>query len=179
MNLEKLYRQALSHREIHDCGASPYESYQKLYDLVLEYKPNNILEIGTGIGFSSVIMSLAAAKAHIDSIEKDPEHYQISKDFVESAGLNQKILLHNVVAEDFLPTLTTTYDLIFFDGFQIHYEFLPQYERLLKAGGVLILGNNHLASRTSTQFFHEFVKSEKWKILEQFADTTVAKRTTN
>ena len=53
---------------------------------------------------------------------------------------------------------------------------MSQYLRLLKVGGILILGNNHLTSKTSDQFFKELSNVANWQILEKFADTTIAKK---
>lgn len=176
MTLEELYNNAVSHQINHDCSAHPYESYQKLFDLVQEYKPNDVLEIGSGNGFSAMIMSLANPSSSILSLEKDEEHFKIAKETVRQHKLDQNIHFLNEVAEEYLPKLTGKFDLIFFDGFQIHYEFLPHYLRLLKTGGILFLGNNHLGSRTSQQFFDELENSGDWIIVEKFAETTVAKR---
>lgn len=174
MNLSDLYQQAIRHQQEHNCSAHPYENYQKLFDYVTANRPNKILEIGTGIGFTSVVMALASDSAQIETLEKDSEHAQMAQDFITKQGLSDRIIIHNVIAEDFLVTLTGPYDLIFFDGFQIHYEFLPHYERLLHSGGILILGNNHLTSKTSDQFFTELAYKEKWQIVEQFSETTIA-----
>lgn len=176
MNLKDLYKQAVAHRAEHDCSAHPYEEYEKLFNIVEQYQPKRILEIGAGVGFTAVVMSQASANARIDTIEKDPEHAQAAAKFITNQNLTERIKVYNVIAEEFLPTLDQQYDLIFFDGYQIHYEFLPHYERLLTASGILILGNNHLTSKTSDRFFDELTSSGKWKILEQFADTMVAQR---
>ncbi len=176
MDLNHLFSEAVTHRNEHDCSAYPYEDYNRLFDLVKESQPKRILEIGTGIGFTSVVMATASPAAMIDTIEKDSEHANLATDFIKANNLAKKIIVHNVIAEEFLPTLTTKYDLIFFDGYQIHYEFLPHYKRLLTRSGILILGNNHLSSKTSEQFFNELNQQSNWKIIEQFADTTVAER---
>lgn len=179
MRLTELYQQAVAHRIEHDCSAYPYEDYTRLFNLVKESQPKRILEIGTGIGFTSVVMAIASPDAKIDTIEKDVEHAKLATGFINNNNLSKGISVHNVVAEEFLPTLSTQYDLIFFDGYQIHYEFLPHYERLLTQSGIMIIGNNHLTSKTSDQFFDELNDVTKWQILEKFADTVVVKKVTN
>lgn len=176
MTLDELYQKAVSHRTQHGCSAYPYEDYQKLSEIVAKHQPRQILEIGTGMGFTSVVMALASPAARIDTLEKDLEHIRTAQEFIALHQLSERITVHNVVAEEYLPTLNQQYDLIFFDGFQIHYEFLPHYERLLTPSGIIIVGNNHLTSKTSDQFFEEFTNNHNWKILERFADTTVAER---
>ncbi len=175
-NLEQLFNQAVDHRNNHDCSAYPYENYQKLFDTVLGFKAKYILEIGTGMGFTSAVIANASPDIKIDTIEKDAIHAQTAKDFLLKNGVDGQVNVINDIAELVLSSLIGQYDLIFFDGYQIHYEFLPHYERLLKPNGILFLGNNHLGSRTSDQFFQELTSNRNWKILEKFADTTVAKR---
>ena len=194
MNLRLLYQRAVLHQQEHRCSAHPYQEYERLAEIVFEHQPKRILEIGTGCGFTAVVMAQQALLAKIDSIEKDIEHAELARKFIAdcvvsataspaTAGsrarpeiTNSHITIHNKVAEEFLPTLARFYDLIFFDGYQIHFEFLSHYERLLKSGGVLVLGNNHLTSKTSDQFFDGLRNPERWKILDQFADTIVAQR---
>lgn len=176
MNLQQLFEQAILHQKEHGCSAHPYENYQRLFSVVTEQKPRRILEIGTGIGFTAVVMAMASELSLVDSLEKDPEHFQQAQRFISEQGYSARITLHNEIAEEFLPKLTEPYDLIFFDGFQIHAEFMPQYLRLLKVGGILVLGNNHLTSKTSDQFFKELSDGARWQILEKFADTTIARK---
>lgn len=178
MNIGTLFQKAIDHRHEHDCSAYPYEEGEKLVEYVQKFQPNKILEIGTGIGYTASIMSLAIPKAHIITIEKNPEHANMAKQYIQEAGINiEEIGIINEPAEQFLTTLNENHDFIFFDGYQIHYEFLPHYKRLLKNNGILFLANNHLKSRTSDQFFNELQTSGEWTILEQFSDTTIAQKT--
>lgn len=174
MTLDELYQKAVSHRTQHGCSAYPYEDYPKLFEIVAKHQPRQILEIGTGMGFTSVVMALASPAARIDTLEKDFAHMETAQEFIASHQLSERITVHNVVAEEYLSTLNQQYDLIFFDGYQIHYEFIPHYEKLLKSGGVLILGNNQLTSKTSDQFFEQLHNQNSWVIIGKFADTTIA-----
>lgn len=176
MNLTKEYNLAVAHQQEHVCSAPPYEEYEKLFELAKITRAKRILEIGTGIGYTALVLAEACPGALIDTIEKDPIHAELAQKYFHSHNLNNRITVHNVIAEEFFLTLNEPYDLIFFDGYQIHYEFLPQYERLLKPNGLLILGNNHLSSKTSDQFFRELTGNGQWEVLEKFSDTTVARK---
>lgn len=176
MQLQELFSQALRHRNEHDCSAYPYEDYLKLIAAVNQYQAKQVLEIGTGMGFTSAAMALQSPDIRIDTIEKDPEHVQAARQFHFANGVKNQIAVLEGPAEQIMSSLAGPYDLIFFDGYQIHYEFLPHYARLLKPGGVLFLANNQLNSKTSDHFWDELKNSGNWQILEQFADTTIAQR---
>lgn len=176
MNLENLYQLTISHKKSHSCSAPPYDNYLRLYEIVKSLKPSRILEIGTGIGFTSIVMANASPGSTIETIEKDKDHVAGARDFIKSHMPSNSINVISGIAELELVELSGPYDLIFFDGFQIHHEFLEQYERLLLKNGILVLGNNHLGSKTSDQFFIEFATNGKWEIIDKFAETIVAKR---
>lgn len=173
MNFDSLFELANQHRQTHKCGALPYEHGHKLVEAIKIFQPSSILEIGTGMGYTSALMALSNSLCNIDTIEKDPEHAQIARDFLVQQGVADRVNVIEKLAESYLPNTNHSYDLIFFDGYQIHYEFLPHYEKLLRNKGILFLANNHLQSKTSNHFFKEINQSKNWRVLEQFADTTI------
>ncbi len=175
INFEDLFVQARAHVAEHNCSAHPYQSYNKLVNYCRKYKPQNILEIGTGTGFITTLLLQTCPEAEIISIEKNEEHWKSSQKFISKYTENSNYTILFEVAEEVLGDLPEdSFDFIFFDGFQIHYEFLPHYQRLLKHGGILFCGNNHLTSRTSDQFFEELNNSPTWEVIEKFEETTVA-----
>jgi predicted O-methyltransferase YrrM len=176
VDLNSLFTFAKQHIDEHDCSAHPYEHVDKLLETIAQYQPRKILEIGTGVGYTAAAMALSFPEIKIDTMEKDEEHAKTAREFLNKQGLWHQVSVIRDSAETALPLFQSQYDFIFFDGFQIHYEFLPQYKRLIPSGGILFLANNHLKSKTSDQFFAELSNEEDWKILEQFADTTIAQR---
>lgn len=176
LDIPKLYSSALKHVADHQCSAHPYAQGEKLVEYIIAQEPKKILEIGTGVGYTTVLMALAYPHAKIDTIEKDPNHAQTARKYFKDKKVSDRISIVNDFAETVMPLMQTSYDFIFFDGYQIHYEFLPQYKRLLKRGGILFLANNHLKSKTSDHFFEELNDPKTWQIVEQFEDTTIAKR---
>lgn len=179
MDTELLLNQAVTHRIEHQCSAHPYEHAPKLAETVAHYSAQNILEIGTGMGYTAAVMAKVSPKIHIDTLEKDSEHIEIAKQFWTKNGVAEQIEPIVAQAESVLQDIHNLYDLIFFDGYQVHYEFLPHYRRLLKPNGILFLANNHLKSKTSDQFFSELTNSGEWDILERFEDTTIAQKNSN
>lgn len=176
MNMQSLYERALNHKIKHGCSAYPYENGTELVEAIQKFNPKSIIEIGTGIGYTATLIALAAPNANIITIEKNDEHGNEAKAFfIDNAVVNQ-ITLISEPAELYLPKRKELCDFIFFDGFQIHYQFIFEYERLLRRGGILFLGNNHLQSRTSDMFFNDLQNQNYWKIIDRFGETTVAER---
>ncbi len=175
-HITELYNKAAEHIVTHRCSAHPYKYADRLYALIREFVPEKILEIGTGIGFSAIVMAKANPYAHITTIEKDNAHTTSAQVWFETEQVHGQITQLEAVAEQALQTLPGPFDFIFFDGYQVHYEFLPHYFRLLNSGGVLVVANNHLKSKTSDHFFAELQDIRNWEIIEMFGDTTVAKK---
>ena len=97
-------------------------------------KPMKILEVGTAIGFSALLMSEYAPKGcEITTIEKYEPRIPIAKANFEAAGKQDVIMLLEGDAADILKELTGTYDLIFMDAAKGQYiHFMPDILRLLK-----------------------------------------------
>ncbi len=176
LEMRKLYTEAIEHVKAHHCSAKPYEYGKRLYELAVDREPKSVLEIGTGIGYTTVLLGLASPDARIHTIERNREHVEAATTFFAQHLKNNSAEIIEGVAEEILPKLSGHYDFIFFDGFGIHYEFLTQYQRLLLAGGLAVIANNHLKSKTSDKFFLELHNSPTWNIIEQYGDTTVARR---
>lgn len=105
-------------------------------------KPRNILEVGTAVGFSALLMSEYAPEAHITTIENYDKRIPIARDNIAKAGKSASIDLIPGDATEILPTLTDTYDFIFMDAAKGQYiNFLPEIMRLLSKGGILVSDN--------------------------------------
>lgn len=106
-------------------------------------KPMKILEVGTAIGFSALLMSEYAPEGcQITTIEKYEPRIPIAKANFEKAGKQDVITLLEGDATEILKGLTDSYDLIFMDAAKGQYiNFMPEILRLLKKGGILISDN--------------------------------------
>lgn len=117
---------------------------QSLLKFLLTMKePKEILEVGTAIGFSALLMSEYGPKdCHITTIEKYEKRIPLAKENFKKAGKENSITLLEGDAVDILQTLDGTYDFIFMDAAKGQYiNFLPDILRLLKVGGLLISDN--------------------------------------
>ena len=117
---------------------------QSLLKLLLAVgRPANILEVGTAIGFSALLMSEYAPEGcKITTIEKYEKRIPIAKENFKKAGKEDVITLLEGDAAQILKELNETYDLIFMDAAKGQYiHFLPDILRLLKKGGLLVSDN--------------------------------------
>lgn len=117
---------------------------QSLLKFLLAYaKPTNILEVGTAIGFSALLMSTyAPCGCHITTIEKYEKRIPIARENFRRAGKEAAITLLEGDAAGLLQKLEGSYDLIFMDAAKGQYiHFLPDILRLLKPGGLLVSDN--------------------------------------
>ena len=114
-----------------------------LKTLLTMNKPRQILEVGTAIGFSALLMSeYMPADAHITTIEKYEKRIPIARENFKKYGKEEQITLIEGDAADVLAGLSGEYDLIFMDAAKGQYiHFLPDILRLLKTGGVLLSDN--------------------------------------
>lgn len=119
------------------------ETQSFLKALLLIKKPLRILEIGTAVGFSAILMSEYMPKdAHITTVENYEKRIPIARENFKRAGKEARITLLEGDAMEVMKTLTDSYDLIFMDaakGQYIHY--LPEVMRLLAKEGVLVTDN--------------------------------------
>lgn len=105
--------------------------------------PMKILEVGTAVGYSALVMDYYAPEGcHITTIEKLEERIEKARENFEKYGASERITLLEGDAGDILPSLTGPFDLIFMDAAKGQYiHFLPHAKRLLKKGGLLISDN--------------------------------------
>lgn len=106
-------------------------------------KPMRILEVGTAVGFSAILMAeYGPADCRITTIENYEKRIPIAKENFKRAGKESQITLLEGDAADVLKELDEPYDLIFMDAAKGQYiHFMPDVLRLLKQGGVLISDN--------------------------------------
>lgn len=108
-------------------------------------RPKNILEVGTAIGYSAIIMSEGLADGgKITTLEYDKATADIARENVRRAGLCDRIEVIEADAKDYLSFLDCdeSFDMIFLDGPKAHYLYmLDDAVRLLKKGGLLVSDN--------------------------------------
>ena len=111
--------------------------------LLLLKQPQKILEVGTAVGYSSILMSENMPQnCRITTIENYEKRIPVAKNNFKRAGKEEVITLLEGDAMDILKELDGTYDFIFMDAAEGQYiNFLPELLRLMPAGGLLISDN--------------------------------------
>ena len=101
----------------------------------------NILEIGSAIGYSAILMASVDPEVTVTTIERDDTRYMECLKNVKKVNFEHKI---NVVFQDALEVNLTDvqYDMIFIDAAKGQYtKFFEKFKYFLKDGGVIISDN--------------------------------------
>jgi predicted O-methyltransferase YrrM len=116
----------------------------KFLELIVAIKnPSKILELGTAIAYSSILMELSSNKnCKIDTIERDESMVKIARQNIENYGFSDKINILEGECMDVLQKVDDKYDIIFIDAGKGHYgDFFLECLRLLKEDGIIIADN--------------------------------------
>ena len=117
------------------------QSFLKL--LLAMQKPKRILEVGTAVGFSAILMAeYNPYPCEIVTIENYEKRIPIARENFVRAGKEKQITLIEGDATEVLKTLEEPFDMIFMDAAKGQYiNFMPDILRLLKKDGVLVSDN--------------------------------------
>ena len=106
-------------------------------------KPAKILEVGTAVGFSALLMArYTSEETHITTIEKYEKRIPIAKENFQAANMQHRITLLEGDALEILKSIDESFDFIFMDAAKGQYiHFYPEVMRLLEPGGILVSDN--------------------------------------
>ena len=106
-------------------------------------RPARILEVGTAVGFSAILMAeYDPVECEITTIENYEKRIPIARENFKRAGKEHQITLLEGDATEILKELTKPYDFIFMDAAKGQYiHFMPDILRLLKPEGLLVSDN--------------------------------------
>ncbi len=131
-------------------------------------KPKNILELGTAIGYSALIMAEASNDSFITSIERRKDMIDLAEINIGKTNYKDRIKILEGNAEDILPNLTEVYDFIFLDAAKGQYmEFFNQSIKVLKPGGVIVSDNVLFRGMVATD---KLVKRRKKTIVKRLRE---------
>lgn len=119
------------------------ETQSFLKVLLMMNRPKRILEVGTAVGFSAILMSeYMPEDGLITTIENYEKRIPIANENFKRAGKEDKITLIQGDALEVMKALEGPYDFIFMDAAKGQYiNYMPEALRLLTKGGVLMSDN--------------------------------------
>ncbi len=117
------------------------ESIAYIMKYIKSHNVKNILEIGSAIGYSAILMASSSKEVKVTTIERDEARYMECLKNVKKCGFDKEV---NVVYQDALEVNLTnvSYDLIFIDAAKGQYtKFFEKFKYFLAPGGVIITDN--------------------------------------
>lgn len=118
----------------------PHETVAFFRLFLQTMQPKSILEIGTAIGFSALLMAEQVPDAKIMTIDRNEEMIAFAKENFARFDQRKQITLLEGDAVDLLEHIEQRFDLIFMDSAKSKYiVFLPEVLKRLEVGGVVIL----------------------------------------
>lgn len=106
--------------------------------------PMYVLELGTFTGYSAIAMAqgLSREGAELHTVEINDELQDLAAEYIEKAGMRERIVQHTGSALEVVPTLNKVFDMVFIDADKREY---PAYYRMLMDGGLVRSGSVILA----------------------------------
>ena len=125
-----------------------------LTTFIIKHQIKNVLEIGTAIGYSAIMMTLCSPNLKVTTIERDEQRYLEALKNIKKMNLEDRITL---IFNDALNVrLDDKYDLIFIDAAKAqNIKFFELFERNLNSLGYII---------TDNMYFHGLVKKNEKEI---------------
>ncbi|MBQ7136392.1 MAG: O-methyltransferase [Bacilli bacterium] len=125
-----------------------------LTTFVIKHQTKTVLEIGTAIGYSAIMMALASPNLKITSIERDEERYLEAVKNIKKFKLEDRITLIYRDAEE--VELKEKFDLVFIDAAKgKNMMFFEKFSKNLNQNGFIITDNIN---------FHGYVNKDESKI---------------
>ena len=111
-----------------------------LINYIKENNIKNILEIGSALGYSSIMMASINSDIRITTIERDKDRYDLAVFNIKKYNLDKQI---NIIYGDAVDTdITGMYDLIFIDAAKgKNVFFFEKYKNNLVKRGTIITDN--------------------------------------
>ncbi len=139
--MKELILEMESYASEHNVPIIEKESIAFIMKYIKANRVVNILEIGSAIGYSAILMASVAPDINVTTIERDNTRYMECLKNVKKCGFENKI---NVVFQDALEVNLTnvSYDLIFIDAAKGQYtKYFEKFKYFLKDNGAIITDN--------------------------------------
>ena len=135
-----------------------------LADAVKTYGVKSVLEVGTCIGYSAILIAKNLPDdGRVITIEINPRSAGIAEENIRKAGFSDKVEILVGDAAEILPTLSGEFDMVFLDT--AHHElldYIEECERMLKKVGVVFTDNVKIFAYTMRDFLDYIRNSGKY-----------------
>ena len=111
-------------------------------------KPKRILEVGTAIGYSAILMA-GVCDAEIVTLERNEQMIALASENIEKAGLSDRIKIVEGDATETIYNVEGEFDLVFIDASKAHYNEFFENSRIAK-GGIFVCDNVLYKGMTAT-----------------------------
>ncbi len=140
---------------------------EKLYELVLKYKPAQIVEVGTSLGYSTIWMAEAAREygGKIITLEHEATKIAKTQKLFDELELQNTVAMIETDASDFLKNFDKQIDFLFLDAMKREYvNYIKLSEKNMPIGSLLVADDVVTWRRKLDEFFEYIEKSTKYKI---------------
>lgn len=140
---------------------------EKLYELVLKYKPAQIVEVGTSLGYSTIWMAEAAREygGKIITLEHEQSKILKTQKLFDELELQDTVTMIETDAGKFLESFNGQIDFLFLDAMKREYvEYIKFAERNMPFGALLVADDVVTWRRKLDEFFEYIETSKKYKI---------------
>jgi predicted O-methyltransferase YrrM len=136
-----------------------------LVDAVRTFNVKNVLEVGTLIGYSAILMAEHLPQdGRIVSIESNPKSAKLAEENIRKAGLDDKIELHIGDALTVIPGIDDKFDMVFLDAAKDEYlKYLELSENKLEMGGVVFADNVKMSAHEMRDYLDYVRNSGKYE----------------
>jgi predicted O-methyltransferase YrrM len=130
------------------------ERARVLVDVVRRFRPKRILEVGTFVGYSAILMGRELGPdAEIITIEIDEDEARMARENIRDAGIEPRVEVLTGDALELIPLLDGEFDMVFLDADKWEYiNYLRLVEGKLHSGSVVVADNAGSFSRSMRDY---------------------------
>ena len=143
------------------------EKGEILKNHLLKSEPNNVIELGTFIGYSAVLISSTIGeKSKLTSIDSDSHSIEIAKELINFAGLDDKVNFMHGNAEEIIPELNFNADFVFIDHAKKKYLSdlkLLETEGIINQNCIVFADNVGIFRDEMEEYFNHVRNSGKYQ----------------
>jgi predicted O-methyltransferase YrrM len=136
-----------------------------LAETISKYKPVKVLEVGTLIGYSAILIAVNLPNdGRVFTIEIDAQSAKMARENIHRANLDEKITVYTRDALEIIPTIQEEFDMVFIDAAKNQYfDYLKLCENKLKKNGVVFADNVKMFASQMKDYLNYIRNSGKYQ----------------